>query len=149
MAMKGYLIDSKTRTVTECEYEYGGDRSISNLIKGNGICIGWQWTTGDVLFVDDEGLLKPQEFFFRIVKRADGQPYAGNGMVCGPDNEDSSDDPRMTMAEVLADIEWLTHADFEAWCKAHSGQAATSITTVDGTTVLSTWDDYPAMSKPK
>ena len=33
---------------------------------GGSICTGKMWADRDVLFVDDEGLFKPQQHFFRV-----------------------------------------------------------------------------------
>jgi hypothetical protein len=43
-----------------------------------------------VLFVDDEGPLKPQMHFFRIAGR--DQPLPGNGVVVGADRHDEKGD---------------------------------------------------------
>ena len=65
---------------------------------------------GDVLYVDDEGLLKPSKNWFFYRHRKD-QPLAGNGMLVGrevdaPDYEGgyTTDDPQTKLADLLKDV---------------------------------------------
>ena len=84
--MKALLIDVAARAVREVTWEKISD--LHDLIGGY-LTIGWQWhETGDVLFVDDEGLLRPQAHFFRFALRTDGQPLAGNGVIVGRELHD-------------------------------------------------------------
>lgn len=147
--MRGYLIDAAKQEVREVEWEYTGGRSIAALI-GTGvsaICIALKWQTGDVLYVDDEGILKPQSVYFTVVDRADHQPLGGNGLVTGPDNMEETDPPVMSMADLVAKIQWSSRKDFESWAKDRG--AAITVSYPDGEQkVLATWDDIIEKSGP-
>jgi hypothetical protein len=91
-------------------------------------------------------MLKPQQHYFRIRSRPDGQPLAGNGLVTGPDNAVSSDPPHMTIDQVRAEVTWLTRDDFVAWAQGRG--AAVQMISSDGPVVLETWDNIIEHSKP-
>lgn len=88
---KALLIDSTAREVREIEYaansEIEDPRSLQTLLGGY-IQSAWMWDSGDVCFVDEEGLLKPQKDCFVLLPLGDGVPLAGNGIVVGPEIED-------------------------------------------------------------
>lgn len=139
--MKAYLIDAAARTITPIEYTYA---SMREHLPG-GICIGATFPNGDVLYVDDEGLLQPATKAFRIRKRRDGQPMMSNGILTGPDSPDprSNDTlpPGMTIEELADEIEWMTVADALTWFRRRApGAAVTS-----GDAVLATWGDFVAV----
>ena len=99
--MKAYLIDSESRTVTEIEYKRG---ELQKLVGGwiETACV---WDSGDVLYVDEEGLLKDPRFFFRIPERPD-QPLAGNGVLVGREvnNTSRTAPPTMTIEELIRKV---------------------------------------------
>ena len=137
--MKGYLVDSGARIIRPVDYDYRGSKSISRIIGASLICTAWRWhETGDALFVDEEGMLSPCENFFRVTSRPDGQPLAGNGLLCGRDDIDTTFPPSMTIEELRREVEWLGRSDFEAWAKGRGPDV--SVTTEEGTEVLETWD---------
>jgi len=45
--------------------DYHDYRDIQRMVGGS-FTTGFFWPSGDILFVDDEGLFKPQKHFFRI-----------------------------------------------------------------------------------
>jgi hypothetical protein len=139
--MKGYLIDSAARKIRAVDYDYSGPRGISALagFGRSGFCIGWRWVCGDVLYVDDEGLMKPAQHWFRMNRRPDGQPYAGNGFVTGPDTLDSTAPPSMTPADILAEITWLSDAKARKWLQDRANQPAVTMTSNAETSVIATW----------
>lgn len=141
--LKGYLIDSAQRTISELDYEYTGRNGIAKIAGygRSGFCMGWRWPEGDVLYVDDEGLLKPQEYFFKVNARPDGQPYGGNGFVTGADSIEDTDPPSLSIGDVLAQITWLTRDDYVAWVKARESDGAIVFHTADESRVVSTWGD--------
>ena len=49
------------------------------------ICIGKVYRNGDVLYVNDDGLLKPNKYFFMVTGQP--QPLSGDGIVVGPEVE--------------------------------------------------------------
>lgn len=105
--MQGYLINAADRTITPATYKYTGTATISQRIGCDCFCIAWTWPNGDVCYVDDEGLFKPQTHFFTLRSRPDAQPLAGNGFVTGPDNDKATDPPRHSLVELEAEILWL------------------------------------------
>ncbi|MDH8528097.1 hypothetical protein QIH07_28210, partial [Klebsiella pneumoniae] len=48
---------------------------------GGNIAWGTELQTGDVLYIDDEGLLKPNPAFFSLGRRS----FAGRGLLVGPE----------------------------------------------------------------
>jgi hypothetical protein len=60
---------------------------------GGTIAFGAELQTGDVLYIDDEGLLKSNPVFFSLGRRS----FAGRGLLVGPER------PRMT--DVVSTIE--------------------------------------------
>ena len=150
---KVLLIDAAARTVTEVDVA-----STYDAIKGhiqNVFCIGATFDAEDVLFVDDEGLLKNMDHYFCVPENS--QPLAGNGVVTGPDgfNDDGEEislDVRTTAADMAAKITWMTRLEFLEWAKPRAGQPTMSITSIkDGrphTEVLATLGDMIAEQHP-
>ena len=108
--IKGYLINAKTKEITVEEIDTVYPEA-NALIGCDWIECGWtNYETNDTLFVDEEGLLKEQQFFFEIkgVHRVH-QPFAGNGFIAGCDIETGdSTDVKMTLDEVKALVTFNT-----------------------------------------
>lgn len=120
--MRGYLIDPEKKTISEVEYNYA---DIGQLLGCDLICHGHSWPNGDVLFVDDNGLMAPQRHFFRVRTRLDGQPLPGKGLVVGPDNPLDSDPPGQTIEQLERSIEWITREQFVEWASQQTVPACT------------------------
>lgn len=108
--MRGILIDPWLKTITEVQVGEGIQdmyRVMSNPLgpKVDIFCIGMQWSNGDVLYVDDEGFLKPGGRLFTI-DRADGQPLVGNGLILGSDAEGNSVDAEHLLVEIQTKVGW-------------------------------------------
>lgn len=91
-----YLIDAANKTITATSYL--GLSGLQTLIGGY-IETAYMWENGDVLFVDEEGLLKPEDKGrFMIFERSD-QVLMGNGVLVGRevDNDGNTDPPAMTI----------------------------------------------------
>lgn len=103
--MKALLIDTKSLTVGEVDYT--GLADMQRLIGGY-IEAAYEWDNGDVLYVDEEGLLKDDQRFFRITVRRD-QALAGNGLLVGPEIGETlkTRTPTMTVVELRAIVTWL------------------------------------------
>ena len=102
--MRGILIDPWLKQITQVEVsEDFRDiyRKLSNPLgpKVDCFCIGMNWSNGDTLYVDDEGLLKKGMRLFEI-GRLDGQPLAGNGLILGSDAEGNSIDAKSLLVEI-------------------------------------------------
>lgn len=97
-----YLIDPEAKTVTEVTYD-GDFRSIYRLIGAEAFDAARFDEEGDTVFVDDEGLFKPYEYF---MIQGYSQPLAGKGLVLGSDEEGDSVKPRLTLEVVKAKVEF-------------------------------------------
>ncbi len=84
--MRGILINSSERTVSEIEYD-GNWRTIGPTIGCDLFTVVSGLPEGDDLFVDDEGLLRANEktTFFRLPWYP--TPLAGSGLILGFDSE--------------------------------------------------------------
>lgn len=129
--MKAYLIDAAKREVREVEYEMNGPNTLHNHIGGY-IETAWSSESGDILFVDEEGLLKPSEHFFRWAPRAD-YPFAGNGIVVGAERYDGegnylgTDPPTITIEQVRRAVQFITRKQADAWAKGNASEPAVAI----------------------
>jgi len=85
--MKVLFINAKDMSVEERELE--SHKDIRPLING-WIEAAYRYENGDVLYVDEEGLLKNPRHFFLIPERGD-QPLAGNGVIVGREVEVEED----------------------------------------------------------
>jgi len=99
--VRGILINSQTETITEV-YVNGDYTEIYRIINVDLFTVVNLDNKGNALFVDDEGLLKNPEFFFKW----DGyhQPLAGNGLILGTDDEGESVSTTLTLEEVKARV---------------------------------------------
>jgi hypothetical protein len=87
---KAYLIDPKERSITIVESN--GLQDIYKHLECTMIEVATyiQDTTGEnVIYVDEEGLLKPMDFFFIV--RGAHQPFAGRGLLVGCEEEGDVD----------------------------------------------------------
>lgn len=96
---KAYRINVDTLEITDCEV--GDYRSIYPLI-GNECsafdCVALD-SKGNTLFVDDEGLMKPNRLF--VIKTDRGYAtLAGNAIVLGTNSKGESIAPTITKAEL-------------------------------------------------
>jgi len=105
--IKGYLINAKTKEITVQEIDAVYPEA-NFLIGCDWIECGWtNPKTNDCLYVDEEGLLKDQEFFFEV--KGMHQPFAGNGFIAGCDIETGdSADVEMTLDEVKSLVTFLS-----------------------------------------
>ena len=101
--MKAILIDTKNREVKEVEI----GTSIEDIYKH----IGCQYFTiatylneGDAIFVDDEGLMNGTQTFFTY--KGAHQPFAGNGMIIGSNEDGESVECKTDIDEVKNSVEF-------------------------------------------
>lgn len=138
--MKAYLIDAGRRQIEPIDYTYN---TMRNWLPG-GICIAATFANGDVLYVDDEGLLKPAAVAFRVKRRPDGQPMMSNGILTGRDNPDprSTDTlpPTSTIAALAKEIEWLDVETALDWFRERAAAPAVKVTETGGSIeVVASW----------
>lgn len=110
--MKVIVIDSKISKV----YEKEVDNDFKELQKviGGLLATAAYLPSNDVVFVDDEGLLKGPESFFKIVGASFAPPLAGTGIVIGDDGEGGSINVHATVAEIEKQVTFLTLAEVRA-----------------------------------
>jgi hypothetical protein len=125
--MQAILIDSMARLVRPIDYRGG---QLQELV-GGWIEIGHRFDTGDILFVDEEGLMKPQVAWFRLTGK--DQPMAGNGVIVGPEVGDTirTMPPRITVDQVRDLIRFLTREQVMSWAKGNASEPAVTETALD------------------
>lgn len=109
---KALWVNSQLRTITQVDCN--GLEDMRKYVGGS-ICFAMSWKTGDVLYVDDEGLLKPQDNFFFIENCH--QPLAGNGIIVGPEVETENTwwtENNIITIEKLK-VTWMTREDAWRW----------------------------------
>jgi hypothetical protein len=93
----GFLIDPAARSVAP--WAYNGDwQTIAPALRiGRSPFTTVEIDDGDVIYVDDEGLLKPLDWFFAV--KGGHQPFAGCGLVLGSDDEGNTVSARIAIGE--------------------------------------------------
>lgn len=107
--MRTIVIDAINRTVHEEDPE---KIDLDYLYKAAGCNIVEvvNLPNGDDLYVDEEGLLKPQEHFFFY--EGTHQPMAGNGVICGFNHEDGAAiGTDLPLKEVLEKVRFMSRED--------------------------------------
>jgi hypothetical protein len=109
---RAWFIDATKRTISAVEVAHGSAMLVDmRRLIGGYIDIAHVWPGGDVLYVDDEGLLKAPTVGFRFALRLDDQPLAGSGVVVGREIEGgaaahhpggyTTADPRIILAQLV------------------------------------------------
>lgn len=112
--VKAILIDPFECSVTETEHDASNYRDIYRLLSHPTMPVDCMTTayvpwlkSGDALFVDDEGLLKPCLRFFLV--NGYNQPLAGKGLILGSDDEGETIGAKAKLAKVQANVRFLHH----------------------------------------
>ena len=95
--MKAILIDSINKEVKEIEIGKGIE-AMYEFLKCQYFTVGSYLDKQDAIFVDDEGLMNGTDVFFTY--EGAHQPFAGNGLIMGCDDEGESVDCKISFAEV-------------------------------------------------
>lgn len=114
--MRVILVNPFDETVKEAVY--GGDfREIYDLIGCRTFDVVYMGDQHD-MYVDDEGLLKSNQRFFRFEDRN----LAGKALILKHDDEGESTDADIPLEDVIESIEWLPeghreepYMEFKAW----------------------------------
>jgi hypothetical protein len=124
--MKAYWINATEQTITAVDYAAVTD--IQRMVGGY-IEAPKRWPTGDVLFVDEAGMLKANPPGWFMIEGI-SQPIAGNGVVVGREIGDTSRtrDPKLTLEQLRAEVRFFTAQQVQAWARANSSEPAVSIT---------------------
>jgi hypothetical protein len=123
---KVLLIDVAAQEVREVQSS--GLADLQKMIGGD-IELAHVWESKDVCFVDEHGTFKPQKHFFRLAPRGE-YPFAGNGVIVGPEIYDDGGeflgdaDVTLTVAEVVAQVTFLSRVQADAWGKANASEPA-------------------------
>jgi len=109
--MRGILINPWTKEITEVQLKSELSefyRLLTNPLgpKVELMDTAFAWRNGDVLWVDDEGLLKPRNRCFKINVRTDRQPLAGNGLIVGCTREGANQDAQTMLTDLQTQVEW-------------------------------------------
>jgi hypothetical protein len=114
----GYLIDPAARSIAP--WLYNGDwRTIAPAIHiGQSPFTIVEIGNGDVIYVDDEGLLKPLDWFFAV--KGGHQPFAGCGLVLGSNDDGETVSASIALEELKRRVLHLRIVDkhpirFLAW----------------------------------
>jgi hypothetical protein len=121
--IKAILIDPFEMTVSEVGY--GGEMvDIYRLIDADLFTVAGFGEDGDGVYVDDEGLFKATQRFFKL----DGypQPLAGKGLVLGSNDGGESVAPVTTLEAVRASIRWVQPLSQHLWIDSVSGALLTT-----------------------
>lgn len=136
---RAIFIDAERREFREVEYAQGYRKpfALSHWLGSRAegeehapIEAAYGWDNGDVLWVDEEGLLKPQRFYFRFSLRTDGFPLAGHAIVTGREVEEDdgesyhTEPPIITIDELKSLITFLTKEQVDAWAKGNASEPA-------------------------
>jgi hypothetical protein len=147
--MKCIFIDSTAQTVTLSSYR---DHAELRQLVGGYIESAKRWDNGDVLYVDEEGLLKPAATFFMIEGHM--QPIAGNGAVVGREMTNERGDytgtaaPASSPGGIASQVRFLTRAQADAWGRANASEPAIVVIARDGVEVLDTYGSLFARIPP-
>ena len=99
--MRAIWVNSKDQTVTEVDCV--GLEDLQNRVGGF-IEMAYQWPNQDVLFVDEEGLLKGDfKFCFLLLERTD-QPFIGNGIIIGTGRNGETRPAKHTWEQIKSKI---------------------------------------------
>jgi hypothetical protein len=143
--MIAYLINPAASSITQIELS--SYRLIGRIVGGY-IESAARWDTGDCIYVDEEGFLKPQEHYFRLADRPD-QPFAGVGVMVGPEREegDTCYPPVMTLDQLKSRVTFLSRAAAVELLRGRPNTVITDLNTGESK-VIATWDDVLMQSKP-
>jgi hypothetical protein len=149
----GYLIDSEHQEIRVVSATTNEELA---AFTGGGLEIACLWRSGEVCYVDRNGLLKPQDAFFRIPeRRGDTMPLPGNGLVVGREIEDFETgeywhaDPSFSIEALAAQVVFVTFDQAKAWGKANASEAAITLDSSKGHEVLTRFGEMFAAIQRK
>ena len=106
--MKAYLIDPINKIVSVVDYN-GDYQTINKLINSQrGFDAVYGFRNEDTLYVDDEGLLRKENYGFEFTyDNGHVAPLMGKALVLGTDAEGESVAVKSTLEEVESKIRWI------------------------------------------
>lgn len=103
--MKAILIDVVNKEVKEIEIGKGIDE-MYKFLNCDCFTVASYLPNEDAIFVDDEGLMKGTDEFFTYQEAH--QPFAGNGLIMGCDEDGESVDCKISLDEVKSRVEFYS-----------------------------------------
>lgn len=104
--MQALLVDPANLSVSTVELPDTGDKLLT--IYKHLQCDTFDailLPSGDALYTDDEGLLKPLQHFFAV--RGMPEPFAGRGLLVGTDDRGRSITPTTTLQELTNNVRFI------------------------------------------
>lgn len=105
--MKAILIDPKERSITEVEYHDGNLEEIVDLLDCRLIDFVQTYINGDGLYIDDEGMLIEDQYFFKHINS--DYPLAGKALVIGIGEQGETIAPLCSVEDLEDHITFLGH----------------------------------------
>jgi len=117
--MKAFLIEVSSNSITQIDLGEHWEE-INKHIGSEIFSCPYTTKEDDVLYCDDEGLLKPIKGFFLLDGYA--QPIAGNGLIVGDDGEGNSTDAHISLIELSKRVKFMDMNDAYNWSLSQSYQ---------------------------
>ena len=116
--MKAIFIDAKNKEVKEVEIK-GDLQSWYETIGCGMVECALYFDEHDSIMVDEEGLFNDQcnDFFF---VKGGHQPFAGNGLVVGTDENGESVSTKISLDEVKSKVKFMDRFDAYVWAKSQN-----------------------------
>ena len=104
MMVKVIIIDPFKRQIYEKEIGQDNLQDMQGIVGGY-IEASGVFENGDILYVDEEGLLKENQEFFKV-SEINPDPLAGVGFIQGYDNDGAGKDATIDHLELALKVEW-------------------------------------------
>lgn len=117
--MRAILIDVYAQEIRECDISQ--TNTLDDWYKTMGVdlvAVGLRLDDTDSILVDDEGLLKPCDHFFYY--EGSHQPFAGNGLITGVDDEGESISCVISLDDVKNNVRFMSRDEVITWVSEQS-----------------------------
>ena len=105
--IKAILIDAEKRVIYEVDIDKNDITDIQQAIGCDCFTTAGRLPNGDVMFVDDEALIKTPRPDYGFVWMSRDYPILGRGLLMGGTLSGDSADVKTNMLEIAGDIEWM------------------------------------------
>lgn len=107
--MDAFFINSTDRTIAKVDYT--GIKDLYRMVGGP-IELAMHWSNGDVIYVNEEGLLMNLPNWFTVI--GGHQPFAGNGVLVGREVEEGNSyytlSPTISLVRLKSLVTFYSHA---------------------------------------
>jgi hypothetical protein len=107
MTITEYLLNPADQTIRAVQRHFDDWKAIAPLIGAGLFTTAYFTARGDLVYVDDEGLLKKPEWFFSIAGYR--QPLSGKGLISAVRADGNSVSARLTIEEAARSILIFRH----------------------------------------